>query len=82
MDSDVAVENSLSVSSALVCSWLNDANAAAWAEWRFGAGRGETHVVCVTLGTGIGGGIVTNGRVERGRYGMEEFVNKKLIRIG
>ncbi len=48
----------------------NDANAAAWAEWRFGAGRGETHLVCVTLGTGIGGGIVLDGRVQRGKHGM------------
>ena len=48
----------------------NDANAAAWAEWRFGAGRGEHHLVCVTLGTGIGGGIVLNGQVQRGRHGM------------
>ena len=48
----------------------NDANAAAWAEWRFGAGRGEPRLVCVTLGTGIGGGIVIDGEVQRGRYGM------------
>lgn len=48
----------------------NDANAAAWAEYRFGAGRGETHLVCVTLGTGIGGGIIMNGAVQRGRWGM------------
>jgi glucokinase len=48
----------------------NDANAAAWAEWRFGAGRGETRLVCVTLGTGIGGGIVIDGQVQRGRHGM------------
>jgi len=61
----------------------NDANAAAWAEWRFGAGRGETHVVCVTLGTGIGGGIVTNGRVERGRYGMAgEFGHMVVVPDG
>jgi glucokinase len=48
----------------------NDANAAAWAEWRFGAGRDETRLVCVTLGTGIGGGIVSDGMVWRGRHGM------------
>jgi glucokinase len=61
----------------------NDANAAAWAEWRFGAGRGQTHVVCVTLGTGIGGGIVTNGRVERGRYGMAgEFGHMVVVPDG
>ncbi|WP_432537065.1 ROK family glucokinase [Kineococcus arenarius] len=48
----------------------NDANAAAWAEYRFGAGRGESRLLCVTMGTGIGGGIVTQGRVVRGRYGL------------
>jgi glucokinase len=48
----------------------NDANAAAWAEWKFGAGRGESRLVCVTLGTGIGGGIVLDGVVQRGRWGM------------
>lgn len=48
----------------------NDANAAAWGEARFGAGRGVGHVVCVTLGTGIGGGIIINGQLFRGRYGV------------
>ena len=48
----------------------NDANAAAWAEWRFGAGRGEDRLVCVTLGTGSGGGIVLDGAVQRGAHGM------------
>ncbi|MFB9377706.1 ROK family glucokinase [Kineococcus gynurae] len=48
----------------------NDANAAAWGEYRFGAGRGESRLLCVTLGTGIGGGIVTSGSVQRGRYGI------------
>ncbi|GAB3690758.1 ROK family glucokinase [Nocardiopsis oceani] len=48
----------------------NDANAAAWAEARFGAGRGSDHIVCVTLGTGIGGGLVLGGDLHRGRYGV------------
>jgi len=48
----------------------NDANAMAWGEYRFGAGRGESHVVCVTLGTGLGGGIVLDGGLYRGRWGM------------
>jgi glucokinase len=47
----------------------NDANAAAWAEVRFGAGRGAEHVVAVTVGTGIGGGIVVNGQLLRGQFG-------------
>ncbi|WP_327103239.1 ROK family glucokinase [Nonomuraea glycinis] len=48
----------------------NDANAMAWAEVRFGAGRGQSHVICLTVGTGIGGGIVFDGRLYRGRWGM------------
>jgi glucokinase len=48
----------------------NDANAASWAEARFGAGRGESHVVVVTVGTGIGGGIVLDGQLVRGRFGV------------
>lgn len=48
----------------------NDANAAAWAEVRFGAARGQDHVVILTVGTGIGGGIVLNGQVLRGRFGV------------
>lgn len=47
----------------------NDANATAWAEVRFGAGRGWEHVVGLTVGTGIGGGIVINGRLLRGQFG-------------
>ena len=45
----------------------NDANAAALAEWRFGAGRGYSHVVYLTLSTGIGGGLILGGRLHRGR---------------
>ena len=48
----------------------NDANAAAWAEARFGAGRGAGHVVVITVGTGIGGGIIQGGRLLRGRFGI------------
>jgi glucokinase len=48
----------------------NDANAAAWAEARFGAGRGEDYVIVLTVGTGIGGGIVVEGKLLRGRFGV------------
>ncbi len=58
----------------------NDANGAAWAEWRFGAGRGETRLLCVTVGTGIGGGLVLDGRLERGRHGLAaEFGHMVLV---
>jgi glucokinase len=48
----------------------NDANAAAWAEYRFGAAQGEPVVVMITLGTGIGAGVVIDGKVFRGAYGV------------
>jgi glucokinase len=48
----------------------NDANAAAWGEYRFGAGAAEADLVMVTVGTGIGGGIVLDGRLHRGRWGI------------
>jgi glucokinase len=47
----------------------NDANAAAWGEAAFGAGRGHDHLLIVTVGTGIGGGIVVNGNLYRGGFG-------------
>jgi len=47
----------------------NDANAAALAEHRLGAGRGSRHMVMLTLGTGVGGGLVLDGRLYRGAVG-------------
>ena len=47
----------------------NDANAAALAEHRLGAGRGSSHMVMLTLGTGVGGGLVLGGRLYRGAVG-------------
>ncbi|MGH0037715.1 MAG: ROK family protein [Myxococcota bacterium] len=44
----------------------NDANAAALAEWHFGAGQGSRHMVYLTMSTGVGGGLVLNGRIYRG----------------
>jgi glucokinase len=61
----------------------NDANAAAWAEYRFGAARGEKVVVCVTLGTGIGGGLVVDGTVYRGAFGVAcEYGHMTLVPDG
>jgi glucokinase len=46
----------------------NDANAAALAEWRFGAGRGARHLVFLTMSTGVGGGLVLDGRLYTGHH--------------
>lgn len=48
----------------------NDATCATAAEWLLGAGRGATDMVLVTLGTGIGGGLVSGGRLQRGKHGF------------
>src|SRR4051812_25440489 len=51
--------------------WVgNDADAAAWAEYRYGAARGAELAVMITLGTGIGGGTVVGGRLQRGAHGV------------
>lgn len=65
-------------------TWIdNDANCAAWAEARFGAGQGEPDLVCVTLGTGIGGGLILGGRLFRGRFGLGgEFGHMQVVEGG
>ncbi|MFC7594270.1 ROK family glucokinase [Terrabacter sp. GCM10028922] len=58
----------------------NDANAAAWAEASFGAAKGESHVVVITLGTGIGGALIIDGMVQRGRHGIAgEFGHMQIM---
>jgi glucokinase len=60
----------------------NDANACALAESRFGAGRGQRHVVYVTVSTGIGGGIVVDGRVFRGARGTSGEFGHQIVAHG
>ena len=48
----------------------NDANAAAWGEFRFGAAAQHNDMIMITVGTGIGGGIVLDGRMYRGSFGV------------
>lgn len=51
------------------CFVDNDVNLMALGEWRFGAGRGAEQLVCLTLGTGVGGGLILNGALCRGASG-------------
>jgi glucokinase len=48
----------------------NDANSAAWGEFRFGAGHDVDDLMLVTVGTGVGGGLVLDGELYRGAYGV------------
>jgi glucokinase len=63
---DVDLRGSLRAASGLPCGLENDGNAAALAESVAGAGRGATDMVMLTLGTGVGGGLVLGGRLYRG----------------
>lgn len=57
----------------------NDANAAAWAEATFGAGAGSRHLVLLTVGTGIGGGLVLDGELYRGAEGFGAELGHLLV---
>lgn len=48
----------------------NDANAAGWAEYKFGAGRGSKDMAMLTLGTGVGGAIIADHKLRRGGFGI------------
>ncbi|MGK9146854.1 ROK family glucokinase [Plantibacter flavus] len=61
----------------------NDANAAGWAEFRYGAGRAERSMVMVTIGTGVGGAIVLDDRLLTGGFGTgAELGHMRLIPDG
>jgi glucokinase len=66
---DVAVRDVLAERVGLPVVVENDANAAMLAEWRFGAARGASNAILLTIGTGIGGGLVVDGRLVRGARG-------------
>lgn len=57
----------------------NDATCAAWGERELGAGRKEDHVLLVTLGTGIGGGLVMSGRLEHGANGFAGEIGHMVV---
>jgi glucokinase len=60
----------------------NDANGQALAEYRFGAGRGSSPLAYLNLGTGIGGGIVLDGRLYGGAHGLAGEFGHMIIRPG
>ena len=57
----------------------NDANAAAWGERKFGAGRGRANMLMVTVGTGVGGGIIVGGELLRGAFGLAAEVGHMRV---
>ncbi len=57
----------------------NDANMAGLAEWQYGAGRGHENLVYLTISTGIGGGVISNGQLLQGFRGMGAELGHMII---
>ena len=64
------------------CAVNNDANAFALAEWRLGAGQGAAALIGMTLGTGVGGGLVWDGRLINGPTGSAGELGHMVIDLG
>lgn len=67
---DVPITRKLSEAFHVPAYLQNDADACALAEWRFGAGRGCSHMIFLTFGTGLGAGLILNGKLYTGSCGM------------
>jgi glucokinase len=80
---DVPITRILSEEFGVPCRLENDANAGAVAEHRFGAGRGTRNMVFLTMGTGLGAGIIADGRLYRGTCDAAgEIGHVRLTRTG
>lgn len=65
-DREIPVKEMMEQAQGLPVVLDNDANCMAYAEWKLGAGKGKRHLVCLTLGTGVGSGLIVNGELLRG----------------
>lgn len=79
---DVDVRTRMSERFGLPVGIDNDANAAAIAEWRIGAGRGARNMIMLTLGTGVGGGLIVDGRPFRGSSGAGAELGHMVLQYG
>jgi glucokinase len=79
---DLDLGADLTAALGLPCLVDNDANAAAWGEFRVGAGRDADDMLAITVGTGIGGGIVSAGKLFRGAHGFAAEVGHIIVEPG
>lgn len=78
---DVHLQEILEKETGLKVKITNDANAAALGEAKFGAGRETSSVILLTIGTGVGGGIIINGKVYEGNQGKGAELGHTIIEI-
>ena len=76
---DVPIRDEVAAGTSLPTYVDNDANTAAWGEFRYGAGRDATHMLLVTVGTGIGGGFVAEGKLVRGAHGFAGEIGHFIV---
>ena len=76
---DLAIAEHMRSALGVPCQLDNDANVAAYGEFRFGSGRGYRHVLLVAVGTGIGGGIIIDGRLFRGANGYAAEIGHVVV---
>ena len=76
---DIPIASMIGTALALPVRLENDGIAAAIGEWKFGAGRGLRNLVYITVSTGIGGGVVLDGRPLRGHMGMAAHVGHMTV---
>lgn len=78
---NIPFQNHLQQALNLPVSITNDVRAAAWGEWLYGAGKGCNDIACVFVGTGIGGGIISGGRMLNGNSNTLGEVGHMIIDI-
>lgn len=76
---NIPLRSRFSAATGLPVTLENDANAAAYGEFVAGAGRGTSDMVLLTLGTGIGGGIVMGGRLQRGKFDNAAEIGHTIV---
>ncbi len=76
---DIPIRHLLHEATGLPAAIDNDANCMAYAEWKLGAGRGMKDIVCLTLGTGVGSGVIANGQLLRGHLGAAGEIGQTSI---
>jgi glucokinase len=76
---DVPIRDPLRGKTGLPVTLENDANAAAFGEYCSGAGRGDKDLVMLTLGTGVGAGVILNGRILHGHFGNAAELGHMIV---
>jgi glucokinase len=79
---EVAVRDLLAARLRMPVTVLNDVQAATYGEWRYGAGLGADDLVALFVGTGVGGGIVSHGRLVRGHGGSAGELGHMTVELG